>query len=79
MSVPALAASKTVYHKGKAVYWGWGRTANLYAYSEVSTSYFTHSAGVNGVNSGWKSPGKLAKATKWTVAWDPVQAYWSCK
>lgn len=76
-ATPALA--KTVYYKGYAVEWNYGRTpSGLWGYSEVQTGHFTHRATVNGTNSGWKRPGVLASAKKF-IGNGHVEAYWDCK
>lgn len=79
-SVPGIvhAASKTVYHKGYAVYWEYGRAWGLYSYSEVQTHRFTHSATANGTFSGWEKPGVLAKASHY-IGLGTARAYWDCK
>lgn len=73
-----LAMAKTITYKGKKVYWGYGRMLAIYGYSEVQTKYFTHSATVNGVCSGWKKPGVNAYAEAF-VGPKTVHAYWDCK
>ncbi|MFV0381874.1 MAG: hypothetical protein ACK5KR_06610 [Breznakia sp.] len=57
MAAPAYAA--TVYYRGSAVSWDYGRSlSGLWAYSSVQSGIYSHSATINTTFSGWKKPGK---------------------
>lgn len=76
-AVPGVANAATVYYKGSAVYWNYGRTiSGLYGYSEVQSSVYPHSATVNGVVVK-KPKAQLARAEKY-VGTGTVHAYWNC-
>lgn len=53
----SIVSTVTVWYKGSAVYWNYGRTAGLWSYSNVQASVYEHSATANGTFSGWQSPG----------------------
>ena len=53
----SIVSAATVWYKGTAVYWNYGRTAGLWSYSSVQSSVYKHSATANGAFSGWQSPG----------------------
>lgn len=72
------ALAETVYYKETAVEWDYGRTAGVFGYSNIQSSYYTHAATVNGAFSGWKKKGVLASAKKY-VGTNKVEVYWSCK
>lgn len=72
------AYAATVYYKGTAVYWDYGRWLGAWSYSDVQSSYYDHLATANGNSSGWKSPGVLAQAKKF-IGTGSAEAYWSCR
>jgi len=74
----AYAASKTVYYKGTAVYWEYGRAWGVYSYSKVQSTVYDHSATANSTSSGWKDPGVLAEASEF-VGVGTARAYWNCR
>ena len=53
----SIVSAATVWYKGIAIYWNYGRTAGLWSYSNVQSSVYEHSATANGSFSGWQSPG----------------------
>lgn len=73
-----VVSAATVYYKGSAVYWSYGRSAGLWSYSNVQSTVYDHSATANGVSSGWKSPGKLASASAY-IGNGAAQCYWNCR
>ncbi len=75
-AVPAMAA--TVYYRGSAVSWDYGRSLGLYSYSDVQSSVYEHSATANTTSSGWKKPGKKAHAQQF-VGLKQATAYWNCR
>ncbi len=75
-AVPAMA--RTVYYKGQAVSWDYGRMMGLYSYSDVQTSQYQHSATANTTFSGWKYPGVKAHAQQY-VGMKGATAYWNCR
>ncbi|MBP3223420.1 MAG: hypothetical protein J6M18_05800 [Actinomycetaceae bacterium] len=76
----ADAASKTVYYKGTAVYWQYGRTlSQIYGYSEVASGRFAHRATVNGLSSSWVPAGKKNARAEKRVGFSTVRAQWDCK
>ncbi|MGN0307010.1 MAG: hypothetical protein ACI4DN_02215 [Lachnospiraceae bacterium] len=75
-SIPALAA--TVYYKGDAVYWNYGRKLAVISFSEVQTTIYEHSATANATSSGWKNPGVVAYAEQF-VGTGTAVAYWNCR
>lgn len=70
--------AKTVYYKGSAVEWDYGRTAGLWGWSHVQSGTYTHGTTVNGKWSGWQSPGIMASVSKF-IGNEKLQVYWSCK
>ena len=52
----SIASAATVYYKGSAVYWNYGRTVGLWSYSHVQSGVYEHAASANGGFSGWKRP-----------------------
>lgn len=75
-AVPAMA--KTVYYKGSAVSWDYGRTKVVYSYSDVQSTVYEHSATANTTSSGWKKPGVKAHAQQY-VGTKTATAYWNCR
>lgn len=75
-AVPAMAA--TVYYKGSAVSWDYGRTLGVYSYSDVQSTIYQHSATANTTSSGWKNPGVKAHAQQY-VGTKTATAYWNCR
>ena len=61
----SIASAATVYYKGSAVYWNYGRTVGLWSYS-------------NGGFSGWKRPGIEARASRY-IGSGTAQCYWNCR
>lgn len=53
----------TVYYRGSAVSWDYGRTMAVFSYSDVQSSVYEHSATANTTSSGWKKPGKKSTCT----------------
>lgn len=78
LPVTAYAAAKTVYYKGTAVYWEYGRRWLVYSYSKVQSTVYEHSATANSTSSGWKDPGVLAEASEY-VGGGTARAYWNCR
>ncbi len=74
--VPVMAS--TVYYKGSAVSWDYGRTLAVYSYSDVQTTVYEHSATANTTSSGWKNPGVKAHAQQY-VGTKTATAYWNCR
>lgn len=79
-SIPgiAYATSATVYYKGEAVNWEYGRKWGVFSYSEVQTHDFEHSATANGSFSGWKDAGEVAYASRF-IGNSTARAYWDCR
>ena len=75
-ATPVLA--NTVYYKGSAVEWDYGRRAGFWGWSHVQSGSYTHATTVNGTFSGWKKPGRRASVDKY-IGTSTLQAYWSCK
>lgn len=48
----SIVSAATVWYKGTAVYWNYGRTAGLWSYSNVQSGVYEHSATANGAFSG---------------------------
>jgi hypothetical protein len=42
LALAAPAFADTVYYKGTAVSWDYGRTLVVYSYSDVQSSYYEH-------------------------------------
>ena len=38
----SIASAATVYYKGSAVYWNYGRTVGLWSYSHVQSGVYEH-------------------------------------
>ncbi len=72
------AHADTVYYKGSAVYWDYGRWLGVWSYSEVQSSEYEHSATANGNSSGWQQPGVKASAKAW-IGTNRAEAYWNCR
>lgn len=79
-AMPGLvyATSTTVYYKNTPVNWDYGRKAGVISYSKVQSSVYEHSATANSTFSGWKLPGKVAKASEF-VGTAKARAYWNCR
>ena len=75
-AMPAMA--KTVYYKGSAVSWDYGRRWGVYSFSSVMSSIYEHHATANTTASGWKRPGILADAQQF-VGTRQATAYWNCR
>ena len=75
-AIPAMAA--TVYYKGDAVYWDYGRKLGVFSFSEVQTSVYEHSATANSTTSGWQDPGVKAYAQQF-IGTGTATAYWNCR
>lgn len=78
LPLTVYAASETVYYKGTAVYWEYGRKWLVYSYSKVQSSVYEHSATANSTSSGWKDPGIVAEASEY-VGKGRARAYWNCR
>lgn len=75
----AVAAQAiTVYYKGTAVSWKYGRSWGTVSYSNVMSSVYWHGATANTTFSGWAKPGNLASATHFVGA-GAAYAYWNCR
>ena len=74
----SVVSAATVYYKGSAVYWDYGRAAAVFNYSDVHSSVYEHTATANGVSSGWKDPGVMASAIAF-IGGDTAQCYWNCR
>lgn len=72
------AEAATVWYKGTAVNWDYGRSWGVYSYSNVQSGVYSHSATANGTWSGWKNPGVEAKASQFVGA-GAATAYWNCR
>jgi hypothetical protein len=70
----------TVYYKGHAVYWNYGRFCPLkdWSFSEVQSSVFWHSATANSVSSGRQRPCVLARAECHIGVLGHATAAWNC-
>ncbi|MBQ5475958.1 MAG: hypothetical protein IIT65_15100 [Lachnospiraceae bacterium] len=75
-AIPTFAA--TVWYKGSAVSWDYGRSLKVYSYSNVQSSVYEHSATANTTSSGWKLPCDVAKAKQF-VGTKTATAYWNCR
>lgn len=73
-----IVSAVTVYYKGSAVYWDYGRTRGLWSYSNVQSSRYTHSSTANGAFSGWQPPGVESHASKF-IGGNTAQCYWNCR
>ena len=74
----SIASAATVYYKGSAVYWNYGRTVGLRSYSHVQSGVYEHAASANGGFSGWKRPGIEARASRY-IGSGTAQCYWNCR
>ena len=74
----SIVSAATVWYKGTAVYWDYGRTAGLWSYSNVQSSVYEHSATANGAFSGWESPGVEARVSKF-IGTGTAECYWNCR
>jgi hypothetical protein len=78
MGSSGLAQAATVYYKGSAVAWNYGRSWAVYSQSDVQSNSYEHHSTANTTPSGWKKPGVLASAMQW-VGTGAATAYWSCR
>lgn len=74
----SMASAATVYFRGVAVYWNYGRSMGVRSFSTVQTGVFDHSATANHVFSGWQRPGVTAHASAW-IGTNRAQCYWNCR
>ena len=74
----SVVSAATVYYKGSAVYWDYGRAAAVFSYSDVQSSDYEHRATANGVSSGWKDPGVMATVAAF-IGGGTAQCYWNCR
>lgn len=74
----SIVSAATVWYKGTAVYWNYGRAVGVWSYSNVQTGVYQHSASANGAFSGWKSPGVEARASKF-IGTGTAEYYWNCR
>lgn len=74
----ATAYAYTVYYKGSAVFWNYGRNAAAWGFSDCNSQSYEHCSSVNGYSSGWKDPGVLSTAWGW-VGSNTLEAYWDCR
>ncbi|NPT52991.1 hypothetical protein GNZ10_25340 [Ralstonia sp. 3N] len=72
------ANAVTVYYKGSAVSWDYGRTWAVYSESHVQSSVYEHHSTANLTPSGWKRPGVVASASQYVGA-AMATAYWNCR
>lgn len=75
---PAIALADTVYYKGSAVYWNYGRNAGVFGFSDCNSAHYEHHSSCNGYTSGWKNPDVLSQAWGF-IGTDTLEAYWSCR
>lgn len=79
IGVPAAApAAQTVYYKGAAVYWNYGRNAGVFGFSDCNSGVYEHHSSCNGYTSGWKEPDDLAQAWGY-IGTDTLYAHWNCR
>ncbi|MDY6051222.1 MAG: hypothetical protein SPI83_02260 [Rothia sp. (in: high G+C Gram-positive bacteria)] len=76
--IGTAAEAATVYYKGSAVSWDYGRSYGVNSYSSVQSGAYEHSATANTTFSGWKRPGVQATAVQY-VGWNLATAYWNCR
>lgn len=74
----SIVSATTVWYKGTAVYWDYGRTAGLWSYSNLQSGVYEHSASANGTFSGWQSPGVEARVSKF-IGTGTAECYWNCR
>ena len=74
----SIVSAATVWYKGTAVYWNYGRFAGLWSYSNVQSGVYEHASSANGGFSGWKSPGEEAHASKY-IGTGTAECYWNCR
>lgn len=75
--VSGAALARTVYYKGSAVYWNYGRNAGVFGFSDCNSQVYRHSSSANGYTSGWQDPGRLSQAWGF-IGNATLQAYWNC-
>lgn len=75
---PTAALARTVYYKGSAVFWNYGRNAGVYGFSDCNSQTYEHCSSCNGHVSGWKDPGVLSQAWGFIGA-STLQPYWNCR
>lgn len=73
-----IAQAATVYYKGSAVSWDYGRAWGVYSQSDVQSSSYEHHSTANTTASGWKKPGVVASASQF-VGNGAATAYWNCR
>lgn len=78
LGIGTAAEAVTVYYKGSAVSWDYGRSWGVNSYSNVQSGVYDHSATANTTFSGWKRPGVLASAVQF-VGTGKATAYWNCR
>ena len=78
VGTPMAALAKTVYYKGTAVYWNYGRNAEVFGFSDCNSQNYEHCSSCNGYSSGWEQPGTLSKAWGW-IGTATLEAYWNCR
>ncbi|MDR3240668.1 MAG: hypothetical protein LBT37_00665 [Lactobacillaceae bacterium] len=76
-AAPAVSEAATVYYKGVAVNWDFGRTRGVYSFSTVQSSVFKHGATANSTYSGLKNPRIVAHAEQY-IGFGRASAYWNC-
>ncbi|WP_321971662.1 hypothetical protein [Paratractidigestivibacter sp.] len=77
-AAPVAALADTVYYKGTAVYWHYGRNAGVWGFSDCNSAIYEHHSSCNGYESGWMEPDDLAQAWGY-IGTDTLEAYWSCR
>jgi hypothetical protein len=73
-----VANAQTVYYKGSAISWDYGRIWGVTSFSDVQSGVYEHSATANTTFSGWKSPGVKAHAEQF-VGTGQATAYWNAR
>jgi hypothetical protein len=73
-----VAQAATVYYKGSAIAWDYGRIWGVTSYSDVQSGVYEHSSTANTTFSGWKSPGIKAHAEQF-VGINQATAYWNAR
>lgn len=73
-----IANADTVYYKGSAISWDYGRTWGVTSFSDVQSGVYEHSATANTTFSGWKNAGVKAHAEQF-VGTGSATAYWNAR
>ncbi len=73
-----VAQAATVYYKGSAISWDYGRAWGVYSQSDVQSGSYEHHSTANTTVSGWKKPGVVASASQY-VGTGTATAYWNAR